>query len=53
MFSKNRTVTHIVLRCKCRVIRFVKTRGVWTVEILDGPRAGQWYDAREANLKPA
>lgn len=46
--------THAGLGVKVKLIRCLKSRrpGFWTVEIIEGPRAGQWYDADPVLLTP-
>lgn len=35
------------------IVKRVLKRGVVTVELLEGLRAGQWYDANPKRLSPA
>lgn len=51
--TKGETRYHTGIQANVKLIRCLKTRlpGFWTVEILDGPRAGQWYDAAPALLE--
>lgn len=46
---------HAGLEAKVKLIRKLKSRlpGFWTVEIIDGHRAGQWYDADPVLLSNA
>lgn len=37
-------------RFRAKVVRPVKSRGVVTVEMIEGPRAGQYYDALPSNI---
>jgi len=53
--EKGAIAYHAILDARVKLIRQLKSRrpGFWTVEILDGPRAGQWYDADPVCLSPA
>lgn len=56
-FSKGQKVRlerirHADWRGNAVVVRPVKSRGVVTCELTDGPRKGQWYDARPENIDP-
>lgn len=49
-FHKGQKVRHAITGCAAVVVRPVKSRGVVTIEFMEGPRAGQWYDANPDNL---
>lgn len=52
-FQKGQTVYHTVKRQRAKVVRFVKSRGVYTLEWLEGPMQGAWYDANPILIEAA
>lgn len=51
--EKGSVVFHSGLQARVKLIRLLKFRlpGFWTCEVLDGPQAGQWYDAAPTLLQ--
>lgn len=52
--QKGQLVTHASLGLAVvkRVLKTGKRRGMVTIELREGIRAGQWYDAHPARLSP-